>query len=78
MIRADAARRKVDDMAVKIISIKNQGQVFAFRYDENDAARLIAGLAAEATNQNSEFDWFDAAVLSYQSGRQSETTNVRA
>ena len=45
---------------------------FVFRYEpgcEADVINRFAGLAADAEN---EFDWFDAAVLSYQMGRRLE------
>ena len=34
---------------------------------------VIDAFASLADNQESEFDWFDAAVLSYQMGRRLET-----
>jgi hypothetical protein len=43
---------------------------FVFRYVEGCEAELLASFVALANDADSEFDWFDAAVLSYQMGRQ--------
>jgi hypothetical protein len=43
---------------------------FVFRYVEGREAELLASFVALANDPESEFDWFDAAVLSYQMGQQ--------
>lgn len=43
---------------------------FVFRYAEGFEAELLASIVALANDPDSEFDWFDAAVLSYQMGQQ--------
>jgi hypothetical protein len=43
---------------------------YVFRYFEGHESDLLASFVALATDPDSEFDWFDAAVLSYQMGHQ--------
>lgn len=43
---------------------------FVFRYAEGAESELLASFVALANDPDSEFDWFDAAVLSYQMGHQ--------
>lgn len=43
---------------------------YVFRYEEGAEPHLLASLVALADDPESEFDWFDAAVLSYQMGHQ--------
>lgn len=43
---------------------------FVFRYAEGSESELLASFVALANDPDSEFDWFDAAVLSYQMGQQ--------
>jgi len=47
---------------------------FVFRYEPGDEAEVINTFAAMASDARSDFDWFDAAVLSYQMGRRLERT----
>ena len=42
---------------------------FVFRYAEGRESELLASFVALAGDPDSEFDWFDAAVLSYQMGQ---------
>ena len=46
---------------------------FVFRYQSGHEAEVIDAFASLASDQRSAFDWFDAAVLSYQMGRRLET-----
>jgi hypothetical protein len=43
---------------------------FVFQYIEGRESELLASLVSLANDPDSEFDWFDAAVLSYQMGQQ--------
>jgi hypothetical protein len=43
---------------------------FLFRYPEGMESDLLASFVSLANDPASEFDWFDAAVLSYQMGQQ--------
>ena len=43
---------------------------FAFRYVEGREADLLAAFVALAKDSESLFDWFDAAAMSLQMGRQ--------
>lgn len=46
---------------------------FVFRYQPGNEAEVIDAFATLAADAKSRFDWFDAAVLSYQMGRRLET-----
>lgn len=46
---------------------------FVFEYNEGREPELVGSFVALAGDPASEFDWFDAAVLSYQMGRQVES-----
>ncbi len=43
---------------------------YVFRYAEGCEAELLSTFVELANDPDSEFDWFDAAVLSYQMGQQ--------
>jgi hypothetical protein len=43
---------------------------YVFRYADGCESELLASLVTLANDPDSEFDWFDAAVLSYQMGQQ--------
>jgi hypothetical protein len=43
---------------------------YVFRYAEGCESDLLGAFVALASDPDSEFDWFDAAVLSYQMGQQ--------
>jgi hypothetical protein len=46
--------------------VLNKGrQKFVFRYDRGSEDGLLDALIAQAENPRTDFDWFDAAVLSY-------------
>jgi hypothetical protein len=45
---------------------------YVFRYEAGREAEIIANFASMAADPDSDFDWFDAAVLSYQMGRRLE------
>ena len=46
---------------------------FVFEYEEGNESDLVGSFVDLAGDAKSEFDWFDAAVLSYQMGRRLET-----
>jgi hypothetical protein len=46
---------------------------YLFRYRPGGEADVIGAFASLAGDASTEFDWFDAAVLSYQMGRRLET-----
>lgn len=46
---------------------------FVFRYRAGCEEELVDALASMANDPVCDFDWFDAAVLSYQMGRRIET-----
>ena len=46
--------------------VLNKGsEKFIFRYDNGNEGQLLDALVATATNSQTSFDWFDAAVLSF-------------
>ena len=57
---------------VRQLSLVKGKQRFLFRYQPGNEADVIAAFAGLASDADSDFDWFDAAVLSYQMGRRIE------
>ncbi len=58
--------------AVKQLSLDKGGHRYVFRYRPGGEADVIGAFASLASDGSTEFDWFDAAVLSYQMGRRLE------
>lgn len=56
--------------AQRCLSMVKGRHRFVFRYPEGRESELLASFVALANDPASEFDWFDAAVLSYQMGHQ--------
>ncbi len=56
--------------AQRCLSMVKGRHRYLFRYAEGREGDLLASLVALADDPDSEFDWFDAAVLSYQMGQQ--------
>ena len=56
--------------AQRCLSMVKGRHRFVFRYAEGRESDLLASLVALAGDPGSEFDWLDAAVLSYQMGQQ--------
>ena len=56
--------------APRCLSMVKGQHRFVFRYAEGRESELLASLVALASTPESEFDWFDAAVLSHQMGQQ--------
>lgn len=54
------------------LSLVKGSEKYIFRYRPGDEANVIQAFASLAADSSSEFDWFDAAVLSYQMGRRLE------
>ena len=52
----------------ELVLVKH-GQRYTFRYAPGDEARLLAGIADLARDPDCPLDWFDAAVLSHQMGK---------
>jgi len=55
------------------LSLVKGEERFVFRYQPGQEAEVIDAFASMASDDGSTFDWFDAAVLSYQMGRRLET-----
>lgn len=60
------------NQAVRQLSLVKGEHRYLFRYHPGNEADLIATFAGMAGDKNCDFDWFDAAVLSYQMGRRLE------
>lgn len=58
---------------IRQLSLIKGEERFVFRYGAGQEATVIDSFAEMAADQASRFDWFDAAVLSYQMGRRLET-----
>jgi hypothetical protein len=56
--------------AQRCLSMVKGKHRFVFRFQEGYESELLGSFVALANDPNSEFDWFDAAVLSYQMGQQ--------
>jgi hypothetical protein len=57
---------------VKQLSLVKGDHRYVFRYHLGRETDVIEAFASMATDPDSSFDWFDAAVLSYQMGRRLE------
>jgi hypothetical protein len=57
---------------VRQLCLVKGSERFVFRYPSGHEAAVIDALAVLASDRRSSFDWFDAAVLSYQMGRRLE------
>jgi hypothetical protein len=49
----------------KQLILKKGEQKFIFRYDSGSEDKLLDVLVEQAKNGKTDFDWFDAAVLSF-------------
>lgn len=70
----------MNDRTIRQLSLVKGDHKYLFRYRPGSEADVIGALANLASDTQSEFDWFDAAVLSYQMGRriESELDELRA
>jgi hypothetical protein len=59
-------------MKTRQLSLVKGQERYVFRYQPGDEAGVIETFAEQANDPQNEFDWFDAAVLSYQMGRRLE------
>ena len=71
--RPRVARGKETMSVIRQLSLVKGEERFVFRYQAGQEAEVIDAFASMASDWRSEFDWFDAAVLSYQMGRRLET-----
>jgi hypothetical protein len=51
--------------AKKQLILKKGSQKFIFRYDSGSEDKLLDVLVEQAKSGRTDFDWFDAAVLSF-------------
>ncbi len=58
---------------IRQLSLVKGDERFVFRYQAGQEAEVIDAFASMASDQANDFDWFVAAVLSYQMGRRLET-----
>jgi hypothetical protein len=57
---------------VRQLSLVKGEHRYVFRYKAGREADIISAFAEMAADGQQDFDWFDAAVLSYQMGRRLE------
>jgi hypothetical protein len=57
------------DTGRRCLSLAKGRQRYVFWYSEGQESRLLAALVSLAEDSVADFDWFDAAVLSYQMGK---------
>ena len=57
---------------VRQLSLTKDKHRYVFRYQAGQESDIISSFAAMAEDGEQNFDWFDAAVLSYQMGRRLE------
>ena len=58
---------------IRQLSLVKGEERFVFRYQQGQEPKVVDAFAELASDRESSFDWFDAAVLSYQMGRRLET-----
>ena len=58
---------------VRQLSLVKGEHRFVFRYAAGREADVVSAFASMASEADLGFDWFDAAVLSYQMGRRLES-----
>jgi hypothetical protein len=57
---------------IRQLSLVKGTERYVFRYPVGQESSVIDQFAALAADHRTDFDWFDAAVLSYQMGRRLE------
>ena len=57
---------------IRQLSLTKGAERYVFRYPTGQEDKVIDRFASLAADRSAEFDWFDAAVLSYQMGRRLE------
>ncbi len=57
---------------IRQLSLVKDSERFIFRYEAGREAEVIDSFSRMARDRICQFDWFDAAVLSYQMGRRLE------
>lgn len=58
---------------IRQLSLVKGEERYVFRYQHGQEPGVVDSFAELAADRESNFDWFDAAVLSYQMGRRIET-----
>jgi hypothetical protein len=54
---------------MKTLSLLKSGQYYCFRYEVGQEVKVLDALIDTVHKTGSDFDWFDAAILSHQLGR---------
>ena len=50
----------------RVLTIQKESDHFVFRYEQGSEEQLLDTFVELANNEERNFDWFDAAVLSFQ------------
>jgi len=53
------------DKAIRQLALNKGTEKFIFRYESGDEDRLLDALIEQAKDKRTDFDWVDAAVLSF-------------
>ena len=51
---------------MKELTLLKEQEKFLFRYEQGDEEQLLDSFVDMASDRSNNFDWFDAAVLSFQ------------
>ncbi len=54
---------------LKMLSLMKGSQHFCFRYEVGDESKVLDALVEMVNQRDTNFDWFDAAVMSHQLGQ---------
>jgi len=54
---------------LKMLSLMKGHQHFCFRYEVGDESKVLDALVEMVNQHDTNFDWFDAAVMSHQLGQ---------
>jgi hypothetical protein len=54
---------------MKSLSLMKGEHYFCFRYETGQEVKVLEALIGMAQKSGTQFDWFDAAILSHQLGR---------
>jgi len=54
---------------LKMLSLMKGHQHYCFRYEVGDESKVLDALVEMVNQRDTNFDWFDAAVMSHQLGQ---------
>ncbi len=63
--RSEGRRKQVMKKTMRQLVLNKGAEKFIFRYDKGREDELLDALIEQAKDKRTDFDWFDAAVLSF-------------